>query len=78
MTTVWIKRKTDGGERHDRTFPAVLQRIALFKKVQSFSTSDTGILFEERWVVKHLEVLEVRMTEGRLAEGGGWRGCQRE
>lgn len=76
VTTVRIKRKTDGGDRHDRTYPAVLRRIPLFKRVQSFSTSDTGILFEERWVVKHLEVLEVRMTWGGC--GSGWRGSQRE
>lgn len=64
MTAIRIKCKTDGGEDHDCTFPAALRRIPPFKKSSELCTSDTGILCEEHWVVRHLEVLEVRMTGG--------------
>lgn len=68
MTTVRIKRKTDGAERHDGDFSRCSP-----EDTSPLVQGDAGILFEARWLVEHLEVLEVRMTWGEVV-----RGCQRE
>lgn len=61
-------------------FPLLSRGFLPLKKSSELCTSDTGILCEEHWVVRHLEVLEVRMTGGggvrqneRFAGEGDWR-----